>query len=163
MARLPLETVRVLDGPADVTPRQTARGTTFIYCKAGQLTPIVSGFASESFDVTIDAESTVAIICSWNVHVTEHDEEPADMEFSVLVPGSGSQQDNFHAQITEYPDSPTAYYNPSLNEVVTATDGTLPLTITCNHVPSTATVSYHCTVILGISTGAQCVEYSNPV
>lgn len=163
MARLPLETVRVHDGPADVTPRQTARGTTFIYCKSGNLTPIVSGHSSAIFDIPVDAESTVAIICSWNVHIEEHGEDPSQMKFSVLIPGSGSQQDNFHAEITEYPGSPTASYNPSLNEVVTAPSGTLELTISCNQVPSTATVSYHCTVILGVSTGAQCVEYSNPV
>lgn len=162
MARLPLETVRVLDGPADVIPRQTARGTTFIYCQAGELTPIVSGSSTATFDIEVDTESTVAIICSWNVHVTEHGEDPAQMKFSVLVPGSGSQQDNFHAEITEYPDSPTASYNPSLNEVVTFDGGTLTLTIACNSVPSTATVFYHCTVILGVSTGAQCVVYSNP-
>lgn len=163
MARLPLETVRVLDGPVDVTPRQTARGTTFIYCQAGELTPIVSGYTEVDFDIDLDADSTCAIICSWNVHVNDHGEDPADMQFSVLIDGGdGNQQDSFHAWITEHPDSPAAYYSTTVNEVVTRS-GTLSMTIAANHLPSVAQVTYHCTVILGVDTGAGCVEYSNPV
>lgn len=163
MARLPLETVRVLDGPQDVTPRQTARGTTFIYCQAGSLSPIVSGHGEAAFEIPLDAQSTCAIICSFNIHVNDHGEDPADMRFGVLIGGgTGNQQDNFFSWATEYPDSPAAYYNATVNEVVTREE-LLDLTITCDYLPSVSQVSYHCTVIVGISTDAGCVEYSNPV
>lgn len=162
MARLPLETVRVLDGPADVTPRQTARGTTFIYCLSGELNDRISGHDEATFSVPIDASSTIAIICSWKVLVQSHDSPPADMKFSVLIPGGdGNQQDNFHAFITEYPGSPTAYYGTTINEVVTR-DANIDLLITCNVVPVLSNVDFHCTVILGVDTGAGCIEYSNP-